>query len=124
MNDTPTTPRVNWPEKKDKYDIVQLYVDDTDPYLGIGRLGHGGAARDLLKKLEIDFDTKPPDNFHPNKTGERYRICGGGSAIIDPESQTVKVRKFSDSSRYRVGIDREHLRKIQELEPEWRFEFV
>ena len=93
---------------------LQLYIKDT-PHLVIcnGNRYHHQSLQELLKREQIPFDSKSfgRRGRGPKQKGNQYQLVGAGYAIINPH----KIHLHNESEGYRIGINKEHAEKINEL---------
>ncbi len=112
---------VNWPERTGSYKFVQLYVDEK-PFLRLGNTNtlHGELLAQCLDSLEVPYKlTRSPLTRAevPEIKGERYEAVGMGIAIV--MSGSKKTDFHGSSADYQITPNRDHLKLIQELYPEW-----
>ena len=123
----PEIPTVNWPEERGQYKFVQLDLGDG-PYLRFGgniQKGSGGYHSRILSgfldEQGIGYELIGNKQKNPALKGSGYTVRGMGSATIDFDGRMAFFG--GNSVDYNLGPDKEHLQKIAEKEPEWRFIF-
>ena len=106
--------------------VIQVYVDDK-PYLRTGPSNHAGELFKFLKEW-TDVDTplvskEKLEEFRkgaPDSEGENYKVAGMGFAKVYTDSRRAVFD--GESATYNIGIDKEHLEKLAEYIPDWKFE--
>lgn len=126
MNAEEPIERVNWPGNNGKYEVVQLYVKG-EPFLIFQESPYSNHSSILLYALYSlglkKIDMKKDITGYPLTAtkGEDYKVTGMGRSKVNAGT---KGASFSgESEDYGMSIDKGHLRKINELEPDWILDF-
>jgi len=130
---TQDIPRINWSSVTNtgpfrEYKFVQLYVDG-EPYFRIQddvreEVYHGQILENFLKEMGIDYEiAMRPDHCDcPACEGEGYEAVGMGVTSVDLKRKKVEILSWKLSTDYSIGVNEDHLRKLQQLEPDFSFE--
>jgi len=112
---------INWPKELGKYKVLQIDIENT-PILRLqqnaGRTYHSEILSSLIESLGMEVENEMINKvFIPKLKTNKYSVKGMGLADIDTEQKIAKF--YGCSADYEIAIDKEHLRKISELEKEW-----
>ena len=137
-------PRANFEELPGSKKFVQFYVDDREPYLRVGTIGHQRIILSFVEECRREgqpivdsygFETKMlnarREGIHPvvPLTFGRYTAVGFGSIYVIDKSRVV-VKGDADpeildfcgkSDDYDLGPNREHLKKLSVYLPDLEF---
>ena len=108
-------PSVIWPNKSEMYKVVQI----DSPNGPILRFGINCIHSDILLNLagELRLETVEDRNSIPRFKNREYKIVGAGRADLSLETHFGVFNGYS--SGYLLEINKEHLRRIQSLNPDW-----
>lgn len=114
-------PRVNRPAGKGPYKVIQLFIED-EPHVVIGDCldYHGIILKRFLDENNIPYETRSDEwtsKEIPLVSGDNYKAVGMGNGNIWPKQKKAIFEQKSMS--YGLLINKAHLDKIRELEPDW-----
>ena len=114
---------LNFPDKKERFKVIQIYVDEK-PYLVCGSMSfnHYEILKNFLEERKINFQMiQLRQNFTiPSSNGERYKVCGMGEAEVFPEIKFFQL-PYGSSHDYKIGTDKAFNDRLKELFIGWEF---
>ena len=142
-------PIVNWPTDEEaeicngRYYVLQLELNGT-PYIRFMHTSHAnehipGHHFAMLLKFLDETETGPlkyNEKHRVPQSNGKYKILGIGRAEVNAKRRKVFFYSAHDSDFYRHGKDesgereswtylnREHLRKIEHLMPDWKLRLM